>query len=358
MSKEFNSNRFKVARLRRGLTIKALGEKIDRTSRTISSYENDKEVPPESVILKASKVLNYPVNFFYAEELDELDTNSVSFRSLSKMTVAQKNIAISAGQISVEFSHWLETKLNLPVIQVPEYRDLSPAAAAYAIRQEWQLGELSISNMIHLLESKGIRVFSLLHNSKNIDAFSFWKDNVPFVFLNHQKSGERSRFDAAHELGHLIMHKHAKPQGREAETQADSFASALLMPEGSVRGKAVYMPTLDTMIKLKSNWKVSVSALVRRMKDLDLITDWYYQKMNIQMSQRKMLQKEPFGIEHEKSLLLEKTFKLLWSQGISREKISELLLIPTSDLDNLVFGLSRSTKPETIINTPNLSIVK
>ncbi len=358
MSNNFNSNRLSLARLRRGLTIKSLADKVGRTTRTISSYENGQEEPPESTLVIISKVLNFPLNFFYADDPDDIDTDAVSFRALSKMTATQRNIAISAGQIAVLFNNWLQKKLNLPATHVPEYRDLSPSAAAHALRQEWGLGELSITNMIHLLESKGIRVFSLFYNVKEIDAFSFWKDNIPYIFLNHQKSGERSRFDAAHELGHLILHKHAKPQGREAEFQADNFASSFLMPEGAVKSATVFMPTLDAMIKLKENWKVSVAALVRRFKDLDLMTDWYYQKLNIQMSQLGMLTKEINGIPHENSQLLEKVFKLLWVQGVTREKISEELLIPVSDLDNLVFGLSASSTMGNSITKPSLTLVK
>ncbi|RBI65406.1 hypothetical protein DQ400_18155 [Vreelandella sulfidaeris] len=50
-----------------------------------------------------------------------------------------------------------------------------------------------------------------------------------FVFLNIQKSSEHSRFDAAHELGHLTLHKHAGAHGKEAEREANAFASSLCL---------------------------------------------------------------------------------------------------------------------------------
>lgn len=58
--------------------------------------------------------------------------------------------------------------------------------------------------MIHLLEAHGVRVLSLTQECREVDAFSLWLQQ-PFVFLNTQKSGEHSRFDAAHELGHLPL---------------------------------------------------------------------------------------------------------------------------------------------------------
>ena len=42
--------------------------------------------------------------------------------------------------------------------------------------------------MIKLLESKGVRVFSLAENTKNVDAFSCWRNGTPYVFLNTFRS--------------------------------------------------------------------------------------------------------------------------------------------------------------------------
>lgn len=56
------------------------------------------------------------------------------------------------------------------------------------------------------------------------------------MFLNPKKTAEHGRFDAAHELGHLAMHTHTVPRNREAELEADRFASAFLMPRGDVFG--------------------------------------------------------------------------------------------------------------------------
>lgn len=95
------------------------------------------------------------------------------------------------------------------------------------------LGEAPIANMVHLLETKGVRVFSLVEDCHELDAFSTWLDGTPFVFLNTRKSAERSRMDAAHELGHLVLHRVGRPQGKEAEEEATRFGAAFLMPRAS-----------------------------------------------------------------------------------------------------------------------------
>jgi Zn-dependent peptidase ImmA (M78 family) len=75
-----------------------------------------------------------------------------------------------------------------------------------------------------MFSAGGIRIFSLAIDAREVDAFSLWKAATPFVFLNGNKSSEHSRYDAAHELGHLVLHHHGTPQGRDAEREADAFA--------------------------------------------------------------------------------------------------------------------------------------
>ncbi|WP_397351632.1 ImmA/IrrE family metallo-endopeptidase [Paenibacillus larvae] len=48
-------------------------------------------------------------------------------------------------------------------------------------------------------------------SSYKIDACSIWEpDERPYVLLSNDKTSSRSRFDIAHELGHLILHSKLK----------------------------------------------------------------------------------------------------------------------------------------------------
>src|SRR6185437_11273369 len=109
-------------------------------------------------------------------------------------------------------------------------------------------------------------------DTKRVDAFSFWKGERPLIFLNTFKSPERSRFDAAHELGHLVLHKHGGPkQGRSAEHEAHLFAASLLMPSEDVLAVIPFVRSLDQIVNWKSRWGVSVAALAYRLHKLNII---------------------------------------------------------------------------------------
>ncbi|CDG99831.1 helix-turn-helix domain-containing protein [Xenorhabdus bovienii] len=339
----FNSERLRLARERRGLTQKALAEQAGLTSRTISNYEQSGIFEPiaSDSMAKIANVLGYPLAFFGSEEIPTLKDDAVSFRAMTKLSAQKRNAAISAGKLVQELSSWMEHGFKLPRPNVSDCsfdNYCSPEDAARIVREHWGIGELSISNIIHLLEVNGIKVFSLAENCLEVDAFSFWMDEKPFVLLNTMKTPERSRFDAAHELGHLVLHKHASNNGREAEIEADRFASAFLMPESSVLATVPRMPSLDHLIQLKKHWKVSLAALVRRTFDVRLSTEWHYRQLCIELSRRGFRTAEPEGMEtREKSMILDKVFTSLRNSGVKRLDILDQLHLPLDEMRAFTF---------------------
>ena len=223
----FTPSRLALARQKRGYSKKKLAELIGVTAQSISNFESEtvQEVPSEKTLLKLSQVLNFPVNFFNRDKVSFVSLESASFRALSKMTASQRDSALASGALAFEVNNWIEKNFELPIHELPDLRNETPESAAMYLRQIWFLGEKPISNMIHLLESKGIRVYFIAEDYKSVDAFSIWNEGTPFILLNTFKSAERSRFDAAHELGHLVLHKHGVPRSREAEAEANRFAS-------------------------------------------------------------------------------------------------------------------------------------
>jgi Zn-dependent peptidase ImmA (M78 family) len=212
-----------------------------------------------------------------------------------------------------------------------------------ALRHHWGIGELPISNMIHLLEAKGVRIFSLAIDAHEVDAFSMWKAATPFVFLNNNKSSEHSRYDAAHELGHLVLHRHGGPRGREAEQEANAFASAFLMPRASVIAHAPRFPTVATLVKLKRIWTTSVAALNYRLHAVGMLSDWQYRVLCIQISRNGYRTKEPNEAPREISQVLPKIFSALHQDGVSRPGVARALCIPQSELECLMFGLAMAS---------------
>lgn len=335
----FSPSRLSLARQRRGLTKTKLAAEANVAVRSISAYEAGDMIPSDAVIGELARILQFPPGFFTAPSIELPSTEGASFRALSSMTASQRDSALGAGALAIELSEWIDARFNLPGAALPDLRGHTPEAAAEAMRGAWGIGERPIKNVVHLLESRGVRVFSLVQECNEVDAFSLWRKSIPYVFLNTMKSAERSRFDASHELGHLVLHRHGAPQGREAEQEADAFASAFLMPRGSVLAAAPRLPSLDLLVKLKRNWNVSVAALAHRLHALKLLSDWHYRTICIEIAQRGYRRSEPNGIPRETSQLLQKVLQALRDEGVTRPAIAKQLHIDPTELDSLVFGL-------------------
>ncbi|MEM7690967.1 MAG: XRE family transcriptional regulator [Pseudomonadota bacterium] len=337
----FNGQRLTVARQRRGLTGRALSQEADISPITVSRLERGENKPDEDTIQKLSRALRYPVSFFFGDDLDVIETEAVSFRSLSKMRAVERDSALSAGSIALQVSDWLEERFSLPN---PNFIDLSYEdnieAAARTLRDYWSIGVRSIASMIGLLEKHGARVFSLSEATASVDAFSFWRDGVPFVFLNTFKTAERGVFDAAHELGHLVLHRHGGTHlSRQAEREADAFASAFLMPAEDVRSRMPRRISTDTILKAKKRWRVSAMAMAYRLHKLELLTDWQYKSTCIELSRRGYRTDEPDGIEREHSRVWKTVFTQLWSEKTTKQDMAKELALPIDELESIFFGL-------------------
>ncbi len=359
----FNPSRLKLARTRRQLTIKKLAELVGLTPRAVSEYEKERctSVPKGQTIASISEALFYPPEFFFEEDdIDEVATDSVSFRSLKSMKASHQHAAISAGSLGVMVDTYLRDKFELPKVNLPDLKDSTPEEAATLIRSEWGLGNNSISDVISLLEKYGVRVYSLDEKTAAVDAFSFWRDGVPYVFLNTQKSGERSRFDACHELGHLVLHRESVPQGKDIEREADTFAAYFLMPTDTVKKLSGRFFSISDILKLKKSWKVSAMALIVHMRRLEVLSEWQYKSMIIEASKMGLRTKEIEGIPKEKSKLLNNILEKLKLKNIGVSDIAKDLKLPVEEVSNLLFRFNviggsnvKTNKPK-----PTLTVVK
>jgi Zn-dependent peptidase ImmA (M78 family)/DNA-binding XRE family transcriptional regulator len=340
----FNPTRLSVARRRRGFTKSELARQIGVDIRSVTAYESGTHRPRKATRDRISRILGFPTEFFQADDIDVPEADTASFRSLKKMTATQRDMALSQGAIALELNGWLDRRFDLPSPSLPDLsREPSPESAAECLRRHWGIGELPIRNVLHLLESQGVRIFSLALDAREVDAFSLWKNTTPFIFLNTKKSSEHSRFDAAHELGHLVLHRHAAPQGQEAEREANAFASAFLMPRASVIANAPRYPSLPDLVKLKKIWTVSVAALNYRLHAVAMLSDWQYRTMCIEIAKKGYRMKEPDEAPRETSQVLPRIFAALHEERIGRSHIAKALRIPRSELEQLMFGLTMAS---------------
>jgi len=343
MSAVFTPSRLRLARQRRGLTGRKLATAVEVPERNLSHYENGTAIPPPDVVERLAKELQVEPGFFAQDDVEDIPVEAISFRALSKMSARKRDSAIAAGVLAVELDNWIAARFKRPAPDIPtlDHPRRTPEAAAREVRARWGMGEAPAPNLVHLLEAHGVRVYSLATDCTDVDAFSTWWKGTPYVFLNMMKSRERGRFDAAHELGHLVMHAvEGVPHGPEAEREAQQFASAFLMPAADVLARGLRHATLDRVLHDKRRWRVAAMALTHRLNELGLLSEWGYRSLCIELSKRGYRSGEPDADpSRETSQVLSKVFQSLWTQRVGVSDIAQELRLSPEELNRHVFGL-------------------
>ncbi|MFN3650109.1 MAG: helix-turn-helix domain-containing protein [Armatimonadota bacterium] len=336
----FSASRLTIARQFRRLTKRDLASLVGVSAPMITHYESGAIEPPEEVINSLVFRLQFLPSFFYKAEIDAIPQKAVSFRSARSITatVRERMLAcgkIASGVLSPHFRHCF----RLPSPDVPDLSHEGPELAAEVLRRHWKQGFGPIPNMVHLLELKGVDVYWTREQSDALDALSFWRDGQPYVLMNAAKAcGVRGRFDAAHELGHLVLHRSSPVlQSREIEQEAHRFASAFLLPADQFRQECASHVVFSQFLELKKRWGVSVQALVRRAFDLEIISEWQYKSACIEISRRGWRTKEPEddAFSAEESRLHEQIFSRLSDRGMSPREIADQVHMRHSDLAEL-----------------------
>ncbi len=314
----FCASRLTVARQRRGMTKRALADHIGLSAPMVTHFEADTRAPQTHQATAIALALGFPLGFFFAEPVALLKPENASFRARRALTAGERDAGLACGSIAGSIlSPALRSRFVLPEVSLPDLSDVEPEAAASEVRASWRMGDRPIANVVHLLEAAGVEVYCWNGSSEHVDAFSIWHAGLPLVLLNLRKdAGERGRFDAAHELGHLVLHRHEERLGtQQQEIEANRFASALLLPRGQFLAECPRRPTVTDFLRLKPRWGVSVAALGRRVLDLGLWREWQYVQFCQELGRRGYRTHEPDPLPREHSRLHEVIFGKMAEKG-------------------------------------------
>jgi len=279
----FNPERLTLAREFRGLTKTALARRVDKTPSALTQFEMGQVRPDGSTLSALALALGFPVQFF-AREGSRLviPLDSCSFRSLRSASQRDRRRLLASGSMVRELVAFLEQYVDFPpdaVSPLSGLADTDIESCAAEVRRQWGLSSGPIPNMVKLLESRGVIVAPIQANCASVDAFSFWFEGRALVMLVlDKKSPSRSRFDAAHELGHLVLHNDASPGDPVLEREADRFAAAFLLPAAAYARECPTRLDWPCLRELKKRWRVSLAALVRRGRDLGRLSDASYRR--------------------------------------------------------------------------------
>jgi len=266
----------------KGISQKVLAERSGVTTLSISNLERGISEPKTSTLLNISKVLEVPLQNFF-KPVPEL--RSVRFRTHKSLSGREKD---ARAQLLIDIAYWLKNFNWLEKELNAEQSNLfsgfsakgSPELVAEKARKLLSISENEvIKDISSLMEKAGIKIYQTPSSLKKFFGLSIGEeDGGPAICINTSReiAVERQIFTAAHELGHLLMHKSSYKQNdlletEKEETQANAFASYFLMPQEPFlkeweENKGLFW--IDRVLHVKRIFKVSYKTVLFRLSEM------------------------------------------------------------------------------------------
>lgn len=282
----------------------------------ISLMERGERTLTPSAAQSIARVSETPVTFFAVE--DQPLSGPLTYRKLAsagaKASIGARfnEIERIANQMSqaVNFIHpnlpraAANTELVITGEDIESYAQATRAALGIT-------AESPVLNLTRSMERKGIIVVPIADRSEDLfhkhEGLSrpTYPSHRPFITYVSGGPGDRERFSKAHELGHLVLHGDRILLGEKAkEQEANEFAGALLLPQGSIKSEISESLNLNGYLKLKAGWGVSIQAIIARGYKLGLLSDSRRKSLMVQLSYKGWRKEEPVKVAPEEPILL------------------------------------------------------
>jgi Zn-dependent peptidase ImmA (M78 family) len=330
----------------RGLSMDSLCEKAQNvvTKQAISKYEAGKMMPDSATLIALSNALSVGVDYFFRPVTVSID--NIEFRKKARLTTKQIDSIKEIVKDKLERYFEIEAindmasegTLEYQNVTIQDEKDVFPIVER--IKQDWQLGEDGINNLIEILEENGIKVIEI-DAASGFDGLSgFVNGSKPVIVLNATFSSERKRFTALHELGHLVLKFDDAVSQKEIENLCNLFASEMLISKdvfirkiGANRSDI----SLSELSDIQEQFGISIDALMFKARVLNIITEkryvTYFKKKNADKGFKMVVEQSRTKLE-QSNRFTRLVYRALASEIISLSKASALLERPVDQVRN------------------------
>lgn len=328
----FESERLSQILAARRLSQAQLASLVGVSPATVSKWRSGNQAPERETLERLAGVVNVTPEWF--TRAPSAKVSLPLFRSNASAHVAARAMLEArmewAQDVALALSEFVDyPALNLPTRQFKEPDEITPdeiELAASECRDLWRIGRTAVPDLALAIEGAGVVLIREETGISQIEGLSAWSDALgrPLVLLSADKdNGYRSRFDLAHELGHLILHRFIprpteRDRHKQLEQQAHRFAGAFLLPAETFASEVRTPVTLDDLLLLKRRWGVSVAAIVMRLRALKILDEEAAQSLFKRRSARWGAKSEPGDGDRspERPRLLRRTIDLLVEENV------------------------------------------
>ncbi|WP_438354001.1 XRE family transcriptional regulator [Microbacterium sp. CJ88] len=317
MSDAYNGARLETLRHIHGLTQKEFGARLEVTQSQLSRLERGDQLMSAELAHLASEKFGEPIAFFQVPSTT-VPLGPAAFRRKSATRAPERDrITALYQEASRVFAAVSEASGYRDASVLRDLAGLEPETAGERFRIAAGLNATEpVRNLTRLLERMGIGVVTELddaqfaHDRADVSGITMptARNMRPVVALASVARGDVQRLTIAHEVGHLVLDQDApsiscstrSPQERAAY----DFGGALLLPRKVIVDRVFEHSTFRDYLTLKSEYGISIAAIIKRAQVLDVISDERARILQIQHSSRGWRFDEPVSVAAEKPLLL------------------------------------------------------
>lgn len=317
---------------------------------TLANYEAGRSQPTMQTLSALAAVYHRPITGFLAAGSE---LAGVRYRN-RKSKVGVRQLA----QFEARAHKWLdayralEGHLRKPLRDsAPDFR-VDPCAdgktAAGSLRKQLELSERDpVQSVVRILEWKGVRTIEVATDLA-IDGMAARLDGAPVVVLNPRVSNERGRFNAAHELAHVLFSDCAEgcpEMPRAAERRAFEFASHLLVTSAVLRD-ALKHRSMVRLVQFKEWYGISVAAMVYRAQQEGILKESVARHLWIQIGRRGWRTKEPGHVREDRATRFEQLLdSAILGRRVSWQEASLLTGVREEELKGRVESAVHAHEP-------------
>ena len=275
--------RIKQRRIALGLSLEDLAARTGNyiSKQAIHKYEQGTSTPGSDVLIKLAETLGVKIEFFFRPQEQEVELSNPAYRK--RVSASAKDLKALRAKTRETLERYLFVESLFPSERFQRFvapneetckiRKIEDAEKlSLALRVRWKLGIDPIENVLEIFEDRGVKVM-LVDGEEDFDGLSCWaNEKIPVVVVKNGLSGDRERFNLAHELGHLLM---KVSKNVDEEKAAHRFAASFLVPEEAARrelGEHRSRIDLLELAMLKEKYGMSMQAWIYRAQDLGIIT--------------------------------------------------------------------------------------
>lgn len=324
--------RVKQVRELLGMTQTELAARCNVTQPFVARIEGGTVMPPGPFIQCLSHRTGFPEAFFSETPNGDFPMGSLLFRARASVTERRAREMHRHGEVVFEIASRLIQRIRPVRLRLPLGVGTEPHRAAALSRSELGLApDTPVKNVTLALERAGILVLAIPRRFEDRDAFSLWagsENRRPVIIVGAGSPADRLRFSLCHELGHLVMHQPVPGPITDIERDAHQFAADFLLPAAGIAQELVPPYNLDLFAALKQRWGVSIQALIRRARDLGILTLRQYKYLFQKLSLRGWRKTEPVVIPLERPRGLRQMAELLYGLPIDYARVAGDVCMP------------------------------